>query len=149
MCNKVLLHDVNLGTYNENVELSNAMLLKDGWKRHVPYLEKHCNDLSLWKSQTDYTFGFVPLNNLVMPDDIGHIGDKVHDPVEQHLKVRPSPNFLGERIPVKSQLNVPEWKKCLKIIGTNNWFSWLNLAFLWILIGTQSFIMMAKITLLL
>ena len=92
------------------------MLLKDRWKRHVAYLQKHCSDFSLWKSQTDYTFGFVPLNNLVMPDDIGHIGDKVYDLIEQHLKVKPSciPNFLGERIPVKSQLNVPEWKKLFK-----------------------------------
>ena len=30
MCNKVLLYDVNLDTCDENVELSNAMLLKDG-----------------------------------------------------------------------------------------------------------------------
>ena len=116
MCNKVLLYDVNLDTCDENVELSNAILLKDGWKRHVPYLEKHCTDFSLWKSQTDYTFGFVPLNNLVMPNDIGHIDDKVHDPVEQHLKVRSSgvPSFLLERILVKSQLNVTEWKKVFK-----------------------------------
>ena len=116
MCDKVLLYDVNLDTFDENVELSNAMLLKDGWKRHVPYLEKHCSDFRLWKSQTDYTFGFVPLNNLVMPRDIGHIGDKVLDPVEQVLKVRSSgtSNFLAERIPVESQLNVSEWKKVFK-----------------------------------
>ena len=116
MCPKVLLYDVNTGTCDENFELSNAMLLKDGWKRHVPYLEKHCSDFSLWKSQSDHTFGFVQLNNLVMPHDIDHIGDKVIDPVEQHLKVRPFgvPNFLGERIPVRSQLNVPEWKEAFK-----------------------------------
>ena len=110
------IYDVNTGTCDENFELSNAMLLKDGWKRHVPYLEKHCSDFSLWKSQSDHTFGFVPLNNLVMPHDIDHISDKVLDPVQQHLKVRPSgvPNFLGERIPVRSQLNVPEWKEVFK-----------------------------------
>ena len=51
-----------------------------------------------------------------MPRDIGHIGDKVLDPVEQHLKVRSSgtSNFLAERIPVESQLNVSEWKKVFK-----------------------------------
>ena len=116
MGDKVLLYDVNLDTCDDNVELSNVMLLKDGWKRHVPYLEKRCSDFSLWKSQTDYTFGFVPLNNLVMPRDIGHIGDKVLDPVQQHLKVRSSGtyNCLAERIPVESQLNVSEWKQVFK-----------------------------------
>ena len=110
---KVLLYDVNSHCCDENVELSNAILLKDGWKRHVPYLEKYCKDFSLWKSQTDYTFGFVPLNNLVLPHSPGHIGDKVTDPVAQHLKIKCSgvPNFLGLRIPIESQLNVPEWKK--------------------------------------
>ena len=53
MCHKVLLYDVNLGTCDDNFELSNAMLLKDGWKKHVPYLEKHCSDFSLWKSETN------------------------------------------------------------------------------------------------
>ena len=48
MCDKVLLYDVNLDTCDKNVELSNAMLLKDGWTRHVPYLEKHCSDFTLW-----------------------------------------------------------------------------------------------------
>ena len=109
---KVLLYDVNSHCCDENFELSNAMLLKDGWKKHVPYLEKYCRDFSLWKSQTDYTFGFVPLNNLVLPDSPGHIGDEVVDPVAQHLRIKSSgaPNFLGLRIPIKSQLNVPEWK---------------------------------------
>ena len=110
---KVLLYDVNSHCCDENFELSNAMLLKDGWKRHVPYLKKHCKDFSLWKSQTDYTFGFVPLNNLVLPASPGHIGDKIVDPVAQHLRIKSSsvPNFLGLSIPIESQLNVPEWKK--------------------------------------
>ena len=87
----------------------------------MPYLEKHCRDLNLWKSQTDYTFGFVPLNNWVMPDVRGHITDKVHGPIEQHLKIRPTciPNFLGERISVRLWLNVSEWKKIVqKLLGS-------------------------------
>ena len=31
----VLLYDVNIGLSDFNLELSNAMLLKDGWKKHV------------------------------------------------------------------------------------------------------------------
>ena len=36
---KVLLYDVNSHCCDENFELSNVMLLKNGWKKHVPYLE--------------------------------------------------------------------------------------------------------------
>ena len=54
----------------------------------------------------------MPLSNLVLPNSPGHIGDKVIDPVTQHLRIKASgvPNFLGLRIPIESQLNVPEWK---------------------------------------
>ena len=52
MIDNVLLYDVNVGLSDVDIELSNVMLLKDGWKRHVPYIEKYCTDFSLWKSQT-------------------------------------------------------------------------------------------------
>ena len=115
----VLLYDINIRLSDFNLELSNAMLLKDGWKKHVDYLDRHCTDFSLWKRQTDYTFGFVALTNLVIPDKPGHIGVKISNPIEQHFRIRPTgiSNFLGERIPVQSQLNVEEWKKLL----TNYW----------------------------
>ena len=50
MIDNVLLYDINMGSCDDNFELSNALLLKDGWKRHVPYLEKNCSDFSLWRS---------------------------------------------------------------------------------------------------
>ena len=58
----------------------------------------------------------MPLTNLIVPKNPGHIGDKVDDPIAQHLRSKPTciPNFLGERIPIKSQLNVSEWKKVFK-----------------------------------
>ena len=90
----VLLYDVNIGLSDFN-------------------LDRHCSDFSLWKRQTDYTFGFVPLTNLVIPDNPGHIGVKINNSIEQHFRIRPTgiSNFLGERIPVQFQLNVGEWKK--------------------------------------
>ena len=113
MVDNVLLYDVNIDSGDNDFELSNAMLLKDGWKKHGSYLEKNCSDFSRWKSQTDYTFGFVPLSNMIIPSNPDHIGVKVDDPIAQHLQIKPTgiPNFLGERIPIKSQLNVFEWKK--------------------------------------
>ena len=146
---KVLLYDVNSHCCDENFELSNAMLLKDGWKKHVPYLEKYCRGFSLWKSQTDYTFGFVPLNNLVLPDSPGHIGDNVVDPVAQHLRIKSSgaPNFLGLRIPIKSQLNVSEWKKLFANYWDQQLIHLVEFIFLWITIEVLNCVMMIKIIL--
>ena len=50
---------------------------------------------------------------MIVPSNPGHIGVKVDDPIAQHLQIKPTgiPNFLGERIPIKSQLNFLEWKK--------------------------------------
>ena len=110
----VLLYDVNAGNTDFSIELCNT-LLGDGWRKHIPYLDAYCLDFSLWRKQSEFQFGFVPLTNLVIPDSVGHIGDKVNDPIEQHFRVKSTgiPNFLGARIPIKSQLNVDEWEKML------------------------------------
>ena len=51
----------------------------------------------------------------MLPNNPGHIGEKVDDSIQQHFWVKATgiPNFWGARIPVKSQLNVEEWKKIL------------------------------------
>ena len=110
----VLIYDVNAGNTDFGIELCDT-LLRDGWKKHVPYLDAHCLDFSLWRKQSDFQFGFVPLSNLVLPDSVGHVGDKVNDPIEQHFRVKSTgiPNFLGARIPIESQLNAEEWEKML------------------------------------
>ena len=117
----VLLYDVNAGHTDFSIELCNT-LLKDGWKKHTLYLDAHCLDFSLWRKQSDFQFGFVPLTNLIIPDNGDHFGDKVHHPIEQHTRVKSTgiPNFLGERIPIKSHLNVDKWEKCLVAIVTNS-----------------------------
>ena len=110
-----LLYDVNADQGELNGELCNTLWFKNGWKKREKYLDSHCPDFSLWRKQTDYQFGFVPLSNLVLPENIGHIGDKVRDPTERHFRVKATgiPNFLGARIPIDSQLNVEEWRKVL------------------------------------
>ena len=54
------------------------------------------------KKQTDYQFGFVPLSNLVLPDNPGHIGDKVDNP-----------NIFGSRPLVSQFLGVHEFQSSL------------------------------------
>ena len=110
----ILIYDVNAGNTDFDFELCNT-LLKDGWKKHIPYLDAHCHDFSLWRKQSEFQFGFVPLTNLVIPNSVGHVGDKVNDPIEQHFRVKSTgiPNFLGARIPIKSQLHVDEWENML------------------------------------
>ena len=110
-----LLYDVNAGHHDVGTELCNTLFLKNGWKKHEQYLKNNCVDFSLWNKQTDYHFGFVPLSNLVLPNNPGHIGDEVSDPIQQHFRVNATgiPNFLGARIPIKSQLNVEEWRNIL------------------------------------
>ena len=67
---------------------------------------------NLWKQQTDFQFGFVPLGDMVMPYNSGHIADVIEDPILQHHLVRKTgiPNFLGVRLHAKYQLNIDEWK---------------------------------------
>ena len=110
-----LLYDVNADQGELNWELCNTLWFKNGWKKCKKYLDSHFPDFSLWRKQTDYQFGFVPLSNLVLPENIGHIGDKVRDPIERHFWVKATgiPNFLGARIPIDSQLNVEEWRNVL------------------------------------
>ena len=89
-----------------------AVLKKNTWKKFDDILLHNCADFSAWKSQSDFQFGFVPLSNLVVSSNQGHIGGKVLDPIAQHFAVKAYgvPNFLGARIPIVSQLNVNEWE---------------------------------------
>ena len=74
-----------------------------------------CSNYDLWKSQTDYDFGFVALGAFVLPN-CDREGIHLNSPIEQHKRVRAIniPNFMGVRTPVLSQLNVEAWEKYLK-----------------------------------
>ena len=65
-----------------------------------------------WRNQSDFTFGFVPLAEQIMPKDMSINDSKPLSPIEMHSVVRATgkPNFMAARLPVKSQLNVKAWK---------------------------------------
>ena len=71
--------------------------------------------LEKWQQQTDFTFGFVPVSQFIIPDVHAKGGDTIECPIKMHTSIRDSgaPNFLKCRIPVQSQLNIGVWKKVL------------------------------------
>ena len=69
----------------------------------------------LWRDQVDFTFGFVPLEDQVMPTS--NIPDSVFSgsllQAHELVKATGKPNDLQARIPIQSQLNVEQWEKAL------------------------------------
>ena len=69
----------------------------------------------LWRDQVDFTFGFVPLEEQVMPT--ANIPDSVFSgsllQAHELVKATGKPNYLQARIPIQSQLNVEQWEKAL------------------------------------
>ena len=69
----------------------------------------------LWQDQVDFTFGFVPLEEQVMPTS--NIPDSVFSgsllQAHELVKGTGKRNYLQARIPIQSQLNVKQWEKAL------------------------------------
>ena len=65
-----------------------------------------------WRNQSDFKFGFVPLAEQMMPNDMLTHDSEALSPIEMHTMVRATekPNFMEARLPVRSQLNVQAWK---------------------------------------
>ena len=97
-----------------NDKYINTVLQRNCARRQIQLSDVQCDVFKLWRSQSKYNFGFVPLSDLVMPDST-HMGQKIDCPIQQHFHVKSAnlPNFLGRRTPIVSQLNVEEWKASL------------------------------------
>ena len=76
---------------------------------------KECSVSVKWKQQTDFDFGFVPQSDFIMPEQNNVTTNAVDCPIAQHFIVKQTqvPNFLGTRIPIRSQLNVDKWHQYL------------------------------------
>ena len=69
-----------------------------------------------WRRQSDFSFGFVPLDEQLL-SDIEHTSNVMgRSPFAIHEIVRSTnkPNFMQARFPVDSQLNVKAWKRHLE-----------------------------------
>ena len=74
-----------------------------------------CTISKLCKHQSHMKFGFIPLSDPILPVNYDCRPNLNYSVVELHSKVKEhdAPNFIGARIPVPSQLNIPVWKEWL------------------------------------
>ena len=83
------------------------------WDNRI--VNSDCNIYHLCRQQSDMKFGFIPLSDPILPvnyhcrQNLGYSVVELHSKVKEHK----SPNFIGARIPVPSQLNIPVWKDLL------------------------------------
>ena len=78
--------------------------------------ELHCHTYRLWKQQSKFDFGFVPLSDFIQVPKHEGLETDIKDPSELHKLIKASGtyNFLGLKIPLHSQLNVDQWEKQLE-----------------------------------
>ena len=74
----------------------------------------NCNAKSykMWKSQTDFEFGFIPLGEFRLSDSSEVNVTSDYCPIKAHAIVKSfhKPNYLGARLKVDSQQNLEAWK---------------------------------------
>ena len=69
-----------------------------------------------WRELSEFNFGFVPLGDQKLPDDLAKGSSEGLTPLEMHDIVRATnkPNYMEVRLCVESQLKVGAWKTHLK-----------------------------------
>ena len=90
-----------------NDKYANTVLHKNCATKFLQCDQEHCDVFNLWKSQSKYNLGFVPLSDLIMPESTLS-GKEIGCPIHQHFHVRISnlPNFMGQHTPVVSAVAV-------------------------------------------
>ena len=104
---KMKLYDIN-GLQDKYI---NSILI---WSCHDRKNVKNCNAklYKMWKSQTDFKFGFIPLGEFQLSDSSEAHVISDYCPIKAHAIVKSfqKPNYLGARLKVDSQLNLEAWK---------------------------------------
>ena len=97
----------------EGDKFVNSIIFNDS-KKHLAPVE--CAAYDLWRLQSKMNFGFIPLTDPILPSTETISDMKVSDPIKLYEEVKKFnlPNYLGARIPVKSQMNIQAWKNLLK-----------------------------------
>ena len=75
----------------------------------------YCKDYRNCVYQNGRNFGFLPMNDLLVCSGKEIIWGDVPNIIQAHKIIRDSnmPNFMGARIPVNAQFNIPAWKSHL------------------------------------
>ena len=92
------------------------MLLKKKVDQDIIVQTKSCDDYVRRKSQMDKPSGVIPLSPLKIYTGAPTNNQKFTDPLLVHRLVRASGchNFMGLRIPIHSNLNIPAWRSHLE-----------------------------------
>ena len=106
--NKALLFDINGIDEDKFVNTMFAKHLNCHLRRHA---EMNCENYKKWKCQTSFDFGFTPLGEFINSDRATQSEIVTDDSIELHKIIKNSGtyNYLGCRIPVRSQLKVDNW----------------------------------------
>ena len=104
------------GDQTTTCDIFDNILLKKKVDQDIIVQAKSCDDYMRCKSQMDRPFGVIPLSPLKIYTGPPTNNKKIPDPLLLHRLVRTSgcPNFMGLRIPVQSNLNIPVWKSHLE-----------------------------------
>ena len=73
--------------------------------------ESHFVEYEIFKNQSTYNFGYIPLSQQVMPKDSEVRTNDNFSAIDlhRHVKAVGGPSFFGAGIPIDSQLNVHRW----------------------------------------
>ena len=107
---QVLLFDIR---NTEGDKFINSIIFNDSKKLVIPL---ECKAFDQWRIESDMNFGFIPLTDPCLPTDTTRSDISCPDLIKLHGEVKKYdlPNYLGARIPVKSQMNIGAWKVLLK-----------------------------------
>ena len=90
-------------------------ILNDSTKKTNTPMEHNSALFRKWQSQSDFPFGYIPIDEQVMPTtNVVNCSDGF-SPFSAHALVKATgkPNYMEARLPVPSQLNVDIWKSLL------------------------------------
>ena len=110
---KVLLYDTNGLDEDKFVNTLFNKGLNEVARRQA---ELYCHSHRVWKQQSKFDFGFVPLSDFIPIPNHEGLKTDITDPSALHklMKASGTYNFLGLKIPLQSQLNVDQWEKQLE-----------------------------------
>ena len=108
------IYDVNYAGVEE--KFVNSIMHFNQFSDHIDIADSQSHTFQLWREQSDFDFGFIPLGEQQMPNTFETNVIDTNNLIEIHEIVRRTkkPNFMQARIPVTSQLNVEVWQELLK-----------------------------------
>ena len=99
-------------TNSDDKKFINSVIFSDQDRSANP---NQCVAFDLWSQQSKVKFGYIPLTDTIMPKNSQTVNRKFTNLIDMYEEVKKYdlPNYLGVRIPVKSELNIQAWEELL------------------------------------